>query len=273
MSVCRLKRALVTGALFCLCLPLNSPAAQLCPASAIAESVVVKHISDGDSLRLEDGRKLRLIGINAPELARDNHPADALGVDARSTITQLLRQSHNRISLQYGAERQDKYQRTLAHVYLSDGRSLQASLIELGMATAFTTPPNDEHSACYRAVEQIAIQQRRGVWALDDYQLKRVSQLQTSDNGFRRIVGKVSRVQTTADATWIMLDEKLKVRIAKNDRIFFQSSQLQQLQGKTIEIRGWLHSSRPSGQQPPYFMQLRHPDAIHELDSTPPAMK
>ena len=268
MPAFRLKRALFHGALFCLCLPLNSPAEQLCPASGIDESAVVRSVTDGDTLRLSDGRKIRLIGINAPELAHDNRPSQALGQDAKSALTRLLAQTQKHINLQYGSQHQDKYQRTLAHVYLADGRSVQAGLLESGMATAFTTPPNDNHSDCYQSVEKTAIQQRRGVWALDSYQLKRVNQLKSQDDGFRRVTGLVSNISRSADATWIMLGEKFKIRIARNDIIYFKQNWLQQLPGQTIEIRGWLHADHHQ-----FFMQLRHPDAIQVLDATLSSVK
>ena len=58
------------------------------------------------------------------------------------------------IGLAYGNQRLDRYGRTLAHAYLPDGLNLQAWLIEQGHAIAFTTPPNDRMSDCYRQREQ-----------------------------------------------------------------------------------------------------------------------
>lgn len=266
MPAYRLRGALLHGALFCpfLCLwlPLQTHADKLCPPTSIDETVVARSASDGDTLRLSDGRKIRLIGINTPELARDNQPAQPLANDAKTALNRLLAQSGNRISLQYGSERFDTYQRTLAHVYLADGRSVQAALLEQGMATAFTTPPNDSRSDCYRSAEQQAMQQRRGLWTLAEYQPKTLNQLQRNDEGFRRVQGRVSRINRSSGAAWVMLGEKLKIRIAANDLIYFNQPWLQGLAGKQIEVRGWLH---PEDRQ--FFMQLRHPDAVQILDT------
>lgn len=267
-----LKRALLLGALFCpllyLWLPPHTHASTLCPASSIDDSAMVRSVSDGDTLRLEDGRKVRLIGINSPELGRDNRPAQPLAQHAKTALYRLLAESGNRINLQYGAERFDPYQRTLAHIYLTDGRSVQASLLEQGMATAYTTPPNAERSDCYQQAEQIAMQQRRGVWALAEYQAKNLHQLGPHDEGFRRVRGRVSRIDRSSNATWIMLSEKLKIRIASNDMLYFNQPWLQSLAGREIEVRGWLHP-----EQNRYFMQLRHPDALQVLNTTPAAAK
>lgn len=272
LPVCKLKRALLNGALFCplvlLWLPLQIHASTLCPATAIDETAVVRSVTDGDTLRLEDGRKVRLIGINSPELARDNRPAQPLANESRTALYRLLAESRNRINLQYGSERLDPYQRTLAHIYLSDGRSVQAAMLELGMATAYTTPPDVGRSDCYQSVEQQAIQQRRGLWALPDYQPKSLNQLGRHDDGFRRVRGRVSRIDRSSGASWIMLNEKLKIRIAADDLIYFNQTWLQNLSGKQIEVRGWLHP-----EQNRFFMQLRHPDAVQVLDKAPAVAK
>lgn len=252
-----LKRAL-SGALFCLCLPVSAN----CPPQSIDETVEVDRVWDGDTLRLADGRKLRLIGINAPELSRDGQPAQPLAIDAKNALSTILATSRQRIALDYGSDSQDKYQRTLADIYLPDGRSVQALLLEQGLVTAFTTPPNDRNSVCYRAAEKNAMQQRRGLWALPEYQPRAVHQLSARDNGFRRITGMVSDVSQKRGAVWIYFGARLKVRIDANDSIYFKPDWLQSLRGKSLEIRGWLHPDPDNT----FFMQLRHPDAITLLE-------
>ena len=268
MPAFRQSGALVFGALFCLCLSLSSPASPLCPATGVTESAVVHSVTDGDTLRLEDGRKIRLIGINAPEIAHDHRPAEALGNDAKSALYRLLAPSRNRIGLQYGSERFDKYQRTLAHIYLTDGSSVQAAMLELGMATAFTTPPNASNSDCYQAAEHLALQQQRGIWARPEYQPKTSNQLSASDDGFRRLRGRVSRIDRARNGMRIMLGEKIKIYIAANDLLYFPQPWLEKLPGKQLEIRGWLHAD-----QHQFFMQLRHPAAITLLEPNVAAVK
>lgn len=268
MPASRPEGALFIGALFCLCLSWQTSAGNLCPASAITETAVVRSVTDGDTLRLQDGRKIRLIGINTPELAHDNRPAQPLAINAKTALGRLLAHSGNHIGLQYDRDRLDKYQRTLAHAYLPDGRSVQAALLEQGLATAYTTPPDVGLGECYRAVELQAMQQHIGLWSLADYQPKTLSQLNRHDEGFRRLRGKVTRISRGKEASWILLGEKIKIRIAGNDLIYFNQPWLQNLAGKQIEIRGWLH---PEAHQ--YFMQLRHPDAVLILDTAVPAAK
>ncbi len=247
-----ISRALFFSALFCVC---NAHA--LCPPDRIDETAVVRYVHDGDTLRLSDGRKVRLIGINAPEVARKHAPAEPLGIESKNALTKLLRQHDNKIGLAFGVERHDKYQRLLAHLYLPDGQNVQAHLLNLGYAVSFTTPPNERNSDCYRRVEQQAIDAKQGVWALADYQIKTSYQLTNKDHGFRRIQGKVTKLRLSPKGSWIYLDQNIRIQIREKDMANFNPYMLQQLQGKNIIVRGWLHPGEDY-----FYLNLRHPDAI-----------
>lgn len=235
-----------------------------CPPPQISETARVRHVHDGDTLRLDDGRKIRLIGIDTPELASDRpakrHPAQPYARQARDALVRLLKQSDNRIGLSYGPQRQDRYQRTLAHLYLPDGRSLQAFLLSNGYATAFTTPPNDSRSPCYRKAEAQAREQQRGIWSLPAYRVKTLYQLEQGGEGFSRIEGQVADIQFSKKAVWIRMGNKLRLRIDHRDLAYFNRHQLQNLRGKTIRVRGWLHRNKDH-----FFMALRHSDALSTL--------
>lgn len=251
------SRALVYSALFYAS---SSVLADNCKVDRIDATATVAHVHDGDTVRLTNHQKVRLIGINTPELARDQHPEQAFARQARQALIQLLRPFNNRISIRYGQQRHDKYQRTLAHLYLPDGRNIQQLLISQGLATAFTTPPNNQLSHCYRQAEQTAIKQGLGIWARPEYQVKQLHQLGNNDKGFRRIEGRVTRINHSHKASWLHLGKQLRIRIKHNDLIYFEPGQLDQLKGKTIRVRGWLHPNKNH-----YFMNLRHPDAITSL--------
>lgn len=247
------KKALVLSAFF------YSPVTTAldCPASHYDETAVVKSVHDGDTLKLIDGRKVRLIGINTPELARNNQAAQPYARQARQALLQLVNQSDLQIRLVYGAQREDRYQRTLAHLYLPDGQNIQAALIRQGMATAFTTPPNDRQSRCYRQLESKAIDNKKGIWSLTDYQLYQIHELGQNSKGFHRIQGSVTKAYQSPGGFWLILDNRLRVHIKQQDLTYFDISFLQQLTGKMITVRGWLHPKKKS-----YFMNLRHPDAL-----------
>jgi endonuclease YncB( thermonuclease family) len=131
----------------------------------------VDHVHDGDSVRLADGRALRLIGIDTPELARDGRPDEPLARAARDRLRELLRDSGMRLELRFDREREDHYGRLLAHAYLPDGRSIAAELLAEGLATQLVVPPNEASWTCFRQAERVARRARLGLWALPGYQV------------------------------------------------------------------------------------------------------
>ncbi len=265
-----LKKALLFSAFFYVCS--SGAAATVCPPQHIDESARVNYVYDGDTLQLEDGRKIRLLGIDTPEVfSKRKRIADDIkqhGEAAKAALQQQLSLANNRISLAYGPQRFDRYQRTLAHVFLPNGKNLQAWLISQGYAMAFTTPPNDRMSDCYRRQEAQAIQANKGIWHLPQYQIKRSNQLSKNSDGFHRIQAKVTRIWQSQYKITLFLDERIEVNIYRNDLYNFNAQMLNNLKNKNVLIRGWLHlkkSNKNKQNSPHFIMSLRHPDAIKVL--------
>jgi endonuclease YncB( thermonuclease family) len=259
-SMQSLKRALLKSALFSALLYLTAGYASAeitCPPSKLNETSEVAYVHDGDTLKLKDGRKVRLIGINAPELARNNAPAESFAYPAKNALRKLIKTSSNIIGLSFGLEREDKYKRTLAHLFLPDGTNIQTHLISQGLATAFTTPPNDRMADCYKQIEDIAIDDKQGIWSLNEYQITRSIHLKKSDRGFRRIQGQVLSTRRGPKAFWIHMQGNLRIRIPATDLYNFNLYELKQLTGKSIRIRGWIHGGKKG-----HFMMLRHPSSL-----------
>ena len=231
-------------------------AADDCAAPPDTESVQVRHVHDGDTLWLSDGRKLRLIGVDTPELGRDRRPAQPFAAQARQALRKLVADSNHQIRLSYGPQRQDRYRRTLAHLYSADGHSLQAELLKQGLATAYTTPPNSTRSPCYRRMEAIAMDAGIGIWSLPRYRLIAAAQLTADLNGFHRISGQVDGFRITRKGAYLELG-LLRVKIKAADLQYFDRHRLEGVNGKSVQIRGWVHPQKDR-----LFMLLRHPDAL-----------
>lgn len=271
-----IKKVLIFSTFFYALLLFNSESnAQeiYCSPKLINESARVKMVYDGDTLQLEDGRKVRLIGIDTPEIFSKKRAIasdiKSSGERARVSLLQQLAMSENRISLSYGSERFDRYGRTLAHVFLPDGKNLQAWLILEGYAIAFTTPPNDQMSHCYRRLELVTQQAKRGIWQMSQYQLKQSHQLSKKSQGFHRLQGRISRVSVSRDKVTLVMDDRLDVNIYKSDMKNFNAYQLNNLKGKNVRVRGWIkhkkarggkHNGERSGNL--YAMTLRHADSL-----------
>lgn len=238
-------------------------AAPLCPADRIDEQVRVESITDGDTLRLVDGRKVRLIGINTPELAHDGRPAESLANEARLRLQHLVDESGHRIQLRLGKEPHDRYGRLLAHAFQSDGDSIEALILREGLATRVTIPPNVWGLDCLSRAEDEARRAARGLWAEPGYRSPLdAASLPDQAQGYMLLQGRVERVGGSRHAQWINLEGGVALKIENDQLPLFRQLDLDDLVGHRIEARGWL--TRPGGREP--RIRLTHPSMIRIID-------
>jgi micrococcal nuclease len=69
------------------------------------------------------------------------------------------------LALDFDVQARDKYDRTLAYVYLPDGTMLNEALLRAGMAVVSVYPPNVRHVDRFRAVADSARLAARGLWS------------------------------------------------------------------------------------------------------------
>lgn len=136
----------------------------------------VDYVSDGDTLILDNGQKVRLIGVDTPEIHDDNHrnkahaqhynknPAivDEFALKAREFASKSV--LHQEVRLEYDWQRRDKFGRTLAYVYRqSDNLFLNSELIKQGYGFAYTRFPF-KYKEQFKSFETDARRNRRGLW-------------------------------------------------------------------------------------------------------------
>jgi len=133
-----------------------------------AEEVSVQRIIDGDTITLSDGRLVRYVGIDASEKNFQTGTADPCFQEALSLNRQLL--ENRKILLVYDAEKQDRYNRTVAYVFAKpasgEGKTafVNAELVRAGYVRAYRYAPNLKYSALMYALEEFAASQKRGMW-------------------------------------------------------------------------------------------------------------
>lgn len=258
-----LKKASHCGRLFCFGLWLVSPGTFAsveahCPPSRIDSRVSVDYVYDGDTVRLKSGDKVRLIGINTPEMARDERPAEALASEARRALIKLLEQHHYRIGLRYGQQQRDRYGRLLAHAYTPQGESISAYLLDKGLASLIAIPPNVDGLSCYAEAEKAARSEHRGLWGLPS--IIDSQNLPDHERGFKVVRGKVLRIGEGSHNLWLNLAGGLALRISKKDLHWFGQQPPRSFTGKTVLARGWVYEHH--GEQ---RMQIHHPYALELL--------
>jgi len=217
-------------------------------------------VFDGDTLALEDGRKVRLLGINTPEIGRDGAPSEAYAEQARRLLERLAPPGEA-LRLRLDSERTDRYGRTLAHVFGTDGTNLQARLLESGFATTLVVPPNQWSVDCYAALEARARADARGLWGLDRYRPVAAASLASSARGFHLVTGRVQRIGESRGNIWLNLAPHMAVRIPRDDLVYFVERDPRRLHGRRLEVRGWIQKRRGE-----LRITVRHPAALRVLD-------
>src|SRR5690606_22937641 len=105
---------------------------------ADAGHAVVRHVHDGDTLFLEDGRKVRLLGIDTPEVG-DNR--ECYGDDAREALRAMLPPG-TAVRTVADVRATDQYGRSLLFLFTQDGSLVNLDLIREGYAEAVVYKPN-----------------------------------------------------------------------------------------------------------------------------------
>jgi micrococcal nuclease len=120
---------------------------------------------DGDTViaRLDDGHveKIRLLGVDTPEVVDPRKPVQCFGHDASAyTKSRLV---GRRVLLELDAEPRDKYGRLLAYVII-DGHRFDDELLAHGYARFLVIPPNGSHARALLQAELAARAANRGLW-------------------------------------------------------------------------------------------------------------
>lgn len=131
------------------------------PQGPPPEALVVQ-VGDGDTVTIAGGQKVRLLGIDAPELEREGRPADFLAHKAKAELAKLVQ--GRQVRLEYDQLRYDQYGRLLAFLFLPDGMMVNAELVRQGIAKVYTFPPNTRYQETLLAAQREAIEARRGLW-------------------------------------------------------------------------------------------------------------
>ncbi len=94
---------------------------------------------DGDTLEIDGGERVRLIGVDTPESVDPGRAPEYFGKEA-AAFTGRMAQGKP-VRLEFDEQSYDVYGRTLAYVYLQDGSLLNAEIIRQGYGYAYTRFP------------------------------------------------------------------------------------------------------------------------------------
>jgi len=145
--------------------PLESPAPTSTEASGTGETCEVVRVVDGDTIIIAPDQRVRLIGVNAPESVKPDHPVEPFGPEASAFTKEFLAQGTCRLTSD--REKYDQYHRRLAYVWIGN-RLLNEELIREGLAHYERHfEYSSEMKGRFRAAQDEARKARRGIWSRD----------------------------------------------------------------------------------------------------------
>lgn len=121
----------------------------------------VKRVVDGDTLLLNTGKIVRLIGVDTPETKHPRKPVEYYGKEASAFTKKMV--GGKEIRLEYDKKKKDRYGRLLAYVYLIDGTFLNAEIIKHGYGRAYTKYPF-KYLDLFVGLEKEARGNKKGMW-------------------------------------------------------------------------------------------------------------
>jgi endonuclease YncB( thermonuclease family) len=133
-----------------------------------AELIQVRNVYDGDTMTLTDERRIRLLGIDTPEIKQQQPYAQ----ESKQYTKHLIDTHAGKIYLSYepNQDRQDHYGRLLGFVYVQQGPQqylcINEGLVQSGYATVYAPNKASQIQAFpkYTQLQKEAQTQRRGVW-------------------------------------------------------------------------------------------------------------
>lgn len=140
----------------------ESPPAAFAPHDAVVERVV-----DGDTLVLAGGDRVRVLGIDTPEAARDGRPAECGADDATAAARRLVEGRPVRLQADPGQADRDDFDRLLRYVETLEGEDLGLALLEAGHARVFAPRGDVARQSSLERAEARARDRGLGAWSCE----------------------------------------------------------------------------------------------------------
>ena len=228
----------------------QSGRATMCGGDVIAGGTVSRVI-DGRAFALDDGREIRLAGIEVPPLPLAGDSAIAPGgAEAREALAVLL--TGGELALRRAEIPSDRYGRALAYAFASYGgveHLVQAELLAAGVARVAARVGGRDCAAELFGRETAARQAKLGLWAYSYYDLLNAANpaaVLAERGRFGLVEGKVVSVRESGATIYVNFGrrwtEDLTVTILKRNLRNFTAAGLEpgKLAGRHIRVRGWI---------------------------------
>lgn len=213
----------------------------------------VSRVIDGDTVVLENNKRVRLLGINTPEIESRYRPAEPGGAEAKRWLQKKLQ--GRSVYLEQDRQKQDHYKRRLAHLYLTDGEHINLSLVEQGLAVVTLIPPNLLHTNTLLRAQRQAEAKKLGIWSMKSYQPRQLPRLTKKPFGWQRYRVKVTKLKRNRRFSRLVIGKNIDISIDNQNLALFPP--LESYVNRSLEVRGWVSRKKN------YFsIHVQHPSAL-----------
>ena len=267
-------RLMYSSAFGVLCLALFSACAGLVPLPATAADAsepatshpcaglsrgparTIVRIIDGETVGLDDGSGVRLIGALAPRAIDVGAEPGTWPSEAKTREGLEALAVGKSVELWFDGVRLDRYGRQQAHVYIIESgerRWLQGYMLAQGLARAYTGAGNRACAHELLAAEHVARAMQRGLWADAAYQVRqagRPAELLAYRTTFQIVEGRIARVAFVRGVVHLNFDRNWRkafsasLRGADRGLLGMFAGDPQALEGRHVRVRGWIDQHR-----------------------------
>jgi micrococcal nuclease len=253
--------------LLVLAAPVAAPPAWATGAPTQPEPVadgVARAVVDGDTLVLESGAEVRLVGIQAPKLplGRRNFPTWPLAGEAKQALSDLV--LGRRIELWYGGREVDRHGRLLAHVSTAEAGWVQGALLRRGLARVYTFPDNRARAADMLALEDEARAARQGIWGHPWYRILDAEAAEGFTGTFQLVEGTVRGAATVRGRAYLNFGDDWRTDFtvtmsSQSLRRNWRGLSVDDYEGRRVRVRGWMRDYNGP------LIEATHPEQIEVL--------
>lgn len=241
----------------------------------------VVDIVDGDTLFLNTGEEVRLVGIQAPKLplGRKGFTAWPLAAEAKQALTEIT--LGKQVQLYTGQTQIDRHGRVLAHILVVENDNdpvwVQRELLNRGLARVYSFSDNRDGVLPLLQVEQKARAATQGIWAVPYYHMLSAQNIANAvksrtyfGNRFELVEGQVRDVSLFRDRAYVNFGDDWRddfsLIIQQEDYKSFGQGRdageqfIESLKGRHIRVRGWTYLKNGP------MMRITHKERIEFLD-------
>lgn len=231
--------------------------------------VKAARVVDGDTLALDDGTEVRLIGALAPRPLFSAKPW-RIEETAKAALEEMV--AGRAIALGYSGRRANRHGQRLAHVFvLKDGKWIwaQGGLLARGLARVYGLPGAFGCAAELLARERIARNTRAGLWGLRAFgavPAQSTAALLRLPGAFQVVSGEIRKVERVKKRLYINFGDDWREDFTAGASLDAGAltpqwaEKLAALAGWRVEVRGWIE--RRNGP----FIEIWDPSQIEIID-------